>query len=211
MTQSSKTCLSQHLSERHCQTDIYGNSLVLNEEDRVVTFLLWNFSGQLVGYQQYRPDNHEKAVKNHPDKRYYLLLGDEGGEIQNKSKRRLGVFGIETLKRFPLGPILLVEGIFDAVRLHSAGYAALALLSANPKKTKPWLSLINRTKIAICDGDAEGRNLAKYGDDSIYLDKELDVGDLTDFEFKELQKQIEICYNSIKHSPGKSSQNKSEN
>lgn len=174
-----------HLIARHCNPDLYGNSLVIDENERVATFLLWNFSGQLIGYQQYRPDNHEKAVKNHPDKRYYLYVGDEG-EIYNKSKRKLAVFGIETLKMFPNSPILLTEGIFNAARLHSAGFAALGLLSNNPKKITTFLKIVHGTKIAICDGDKAGQQLAKYGDYSIHLPDGTDVNDLDLKRFVEL-------------------------
>lgn len=193
--------MRSHLRDRHVIPSLYKNSIVIDEENRVITFLLWNFSGQLVGYQQYRPDNHEKAVKNHPDKRYYLFLGDEGGDIQNRSKRRLGIFGIETLKMFNKGPVLLVEGVFDACRLHTQGYAALGLLTANPKKSRSLLTTIHRPLISICDGDPEGRKLAKYGDHAIYLEDGLDVGDLTEFEFEALIKQIEDVGHKKSHQP----------
>ena len=183
--------MRQHLHERHVIPNLYGNSLVIDDYNRVITFLLWNFSGQLVGYQQYRPDNQEKAVKNHPDKRYYLYLGDEGGDIQSKSKRRLAIFGIETLQKFSNGPILIVEGIFDAARLHKQGYAALALLSANPKKSKSFLKTIHRKTIAICDGDPEGRKLSKYADKAIFLNEGLDVNGLTEQEFSDLICEIQ--------------------
>lgn len=181
--------MKQHLRERYCTPEIYGNSIVIDDAERVITFLLWNLSGQLVGYQQYRPDNHEKAVKNHPDKRYYLYVGEEG-ELYNKSKKKMAIFGLETIKKFSFGPIILTEGIFDAVRLHSRGYCALALLTSNPTKIRSFLKTIHRIKISACDGDPAGRSLAKYGDYSIHLPDGKDVGDLDKDEFNMLLNQI---------------------
>ena len=186
--------LNQHLLDRHCKAAMYNNSLVLDEDNRVVTFLLWNLSGQLVGYQQYRPDCTDKATKNNPEKRYYTFLGEEGDE--NKARKRLGVFGIEMLKRG--GRVFLTEGIFDACRFHYYGFPALALLSNNPKPLKSFLSMLNRELIAVCDGDDGGKKLAKYGDIAVHCPKGKDVSDLTNDEFnKIIRKGLDYGKNNI--------------
>lgn len=179
----------EHLITRHCNPDLYGDSLVINESERVATFLLWNLSGQLIGYQQYRPDNTEKAVKNDPDKRYYLFVGEEG-EYFIKSKKKLAIFGLETLKLFPTGPIILTEGIFNATRFHKSGFCALGLLSNDPKRVRNFLGMIHRKKIAVCDGDLAGKKLAKYGDHSINLPDGSDANDLPEDKYIELINKI---------------------
>ena len=41
------------LLKRRCNVSLHRP--VLDSEEQVATFYLWNLSGQLVGYQQYRP------------------------------------------------------------------------------------------------------------------------------------------------------------
>lgn len=183
------TTIRQHLSDRYCNPDLYQNSLIIDEDNRIVTFLLWNYSGQLVGYQQYRPDCHEKHIKNNPEKRYYTFLGEEG-ETFTKSKKRTGMFGLESIKMFPNGPVFLNEGIFNACRFHWNGYAAIACLSNDPKHIRNDLSFIHRPKIAVCDGDSGGKRLAKFGNSAIHCPDRTDVGSLTEFEFQQLIKDI---------------------
>lgn len=179
------TTVKQHLIGRYCNPDLYPNSIIIDEDNRIVTFLLWNWSGQLVGYQQYRPDNTEKHIKNNPEKRYYTFLGEEG-ETFNKAKKRLGVFGLQTLKLFPNGPVYLTEGVFNATRMHWNKKAALAMLSNDPKHLKSFLSLVHRKKIALCDGDGGGKRLAKFGDEAIHCPAGTDINSMTEFEFNHI-------------------------
>lgn len=57
------------------------------------------------------------------------------------------------------------------MRLHSYGFAAIAVLSNNPKPLHNQIRLwsTNRQVIAVCDGDSGGKALAKYADSAIYL------------------------------------------
>lgn len=50
-----------HILNRRCNVALHRPALDFDEQ--VATFYLWNLSGQLVGYQQYRPD----APKHHAE------------------------------------------------------------------------------------------------------------------------------------------------
>ena len=109
----------------------------------VATFYLWTPS--LTGFVQYRPNGDKKAHTR--DTAKYYMRGN-------------GPFGWNTLDR--PGPVYLVEGLFDACRLHSMGLAALATLSNDPGKAFA-AKLPFRHYVALCDGDSAGMKLAKYG------------------------------------------------
>lgn len=176
------TDLHDHLQSRHCNTEWY--SCTIDPEEGVATFLLWNLSGQLVGYQQYRPDA-DKSVDNHPRLgRYYTRLGceDESAKVK-RAKHRMGVFGLESYHN--PGPLYVVEGVFDAVRLHNVGLATIAVLQNDPKKLKGWLRSLGRDTVAVCDGDAAGRKLAKMCDQVFFVAEGRDLGDLSEQELEE--------------------------
>lgn len=48
--------LLTHLLMRRCNVSLHQP--VLDSKEQVATFYLWNLSGQLVGYQQYRPSTY---------------------------------------------------------------------------------------------------------------------------------------------------------
>ncbi len=133
---------------------------MLDEVEQVATFYLWNLSGQLVGYQQYRP-NGEKKAQNSPR---------EGKYFTYKKQPTVAVWGVESLHLTP-NVVFLTEGLFDAARLTERGYSALAVLSNNPSPDLAnWLKCLNRRVVAVCDDDAAGRKLAKFGGySSIYV------------------------------------------
>jgi hypothetical protein len=135
----------------------------------------------MVGYQAYRP-LADKVQRNHIHGRYYTFLGEEG-EIQSRSKKKLGIWGLESLQ-YP-GPVFLSEGIFDAIRIWNQGYASLALLSNDPKHLRNQLLLLNRRLIAVCDNDEAGRRLAKMGHTSVTVTGH-DLGDSTQDEVLEV-------------------------
>jgi len=139
----------QHLSDRYLQTKPLGIS------DDAVVFPLWNLSGQLLGYQQYRPFAETKQNHLKPSEaRYFTYLPTS----------KVTAYGLESLNYDdPL--LFVVEGVFDAVRFHNMGLNCLAVLSCDPKHLKEWLRLLPFYKVAVCDGDKAGLKLAKYGDD----------------------------------------------
>jgi len=142
-----------------------------------VTFPLWNLSGQMVGYQVYKPN----AEKNHNleprDQRYYTYVSRFGGKEPS-----LAVWGLETVTSDK--PLYLVEGVFDACKLHNLGLSAVAVLSCDPKHLKSWLGTLPQKKVAVCEGDSAGRKLAKFGNSAVFLPEGKDVGELSDEELE---------------------------
>lgn len=168
--------LLAHLSERGLDLSKY-NSIIVDGEDNCVTFLLHNLLGQLVGYQRYRPDGDKKARENARMK-YYTYVGD--------SHRNTAYFwGLETL-RDNLDYTYLVEGVFDAVKLHNEGEPCLAVLSCDGNKgVRAWRSLFNKEIIAVLDNDDNdsGEKLKRCANQFIRLPAQYgDLGDMTQEE-----------------------------
>ena len=156
--------IASHLTARHVNVELHRP--FIDETEGIVTFLLFNLSGQIVGTQQYRP-SASKERKNDPRTGRYFT---------RKSSRTLAVFGLESLHLNP-NVLFVTEGIFDAVRLTSVGMPAIAALSNNPTSDLlNFLHCLNRTIVVVCDCDTAGRALAKFGDVVITL-KEKDLGD----------------------------------
>ena len=159
--------LKQHLQSRHLDLDLHRP--MLDDAEGVATFYLWNLSGQLVGYQQYRPLGDKKPNNNPKLGKYYTY----------RKQPTLAVWGVESLDLSP-NVVFLTEGVFDAARLTSRGYSALAVLTNNPSPDlRNWLTCLNRRVVAVCDNDSAGRKLAKFGD-LVLFTEEKDLGDSSD-------------------------------
>jgi len=160
------SALIKHLTERHMDIALY--KCVLDENANIVVFFLYNLSGQIVGYHQYRPHGPKTQQNDPKDGRYYTFLKDN-----------LGVWGLDQCD-FETGRYLYItEGIFDACRLHNIGLNAIAVLSNDPKRLRPWLKALNVPTIAVCDGDAAGKKLANSAKRAIILPDGRDLGDMT--------------------------------
>lgn len=159
--------LLNHLKYRHL--DVALHRPIIDDEEGVATFYLWNLSGQMVGYQQYRP-GADKQAKNHPkDGRYYTY----------RKQPTVAVWGVETLYLTP-HVVFVTEGIFDACRLTERGVSALAVLSNDPSAdVGNFLSMLNRLVVVVADNDKAGRRLAKFGNVAVFTD-EKDLGDAND-------------------------------
>jgi len=183
--------LIDHLVGRHIQFERYGSITIDdNDVDPSATFILYNLSGQIVGYQTYRP-LQDKERRNHETLgRYYSYVKIEGDD-QTKGKRAIGVWGLETFDYKP-DVLFVTEGIFDAIRVHNLGYPAVALLSNNPKRLYSWLNSLNRRIIAICDSGDAGKKLAKMGHSAAFCTEGNDLGSLSDEEV------LKIIANSVK-------------
>lgn len=143
------TNLEQHLISRGMDPTKYHVSY--DDAEGVVTFYLYNLSGQIVGYQQYRPDQPSKKKKNDPKSgRYFTYLPRE---VE-------GVFGLDVLD-YDDRTIYIVEGVFKAAVLHKLGYNSIAVLSATPKRMKPWFKILKQSwnLVAIGDNDPAGASL----------------------------------------------------
>lgn len=158
----------QHLHSRYFNTKLHTHWV--DEVEGVATFPLWNLSGQIVGYQRYRPlANKEK--KNDPrEGRYFTRVKD----------KQVGVWGLESWNLSDT--LFITEGIFDACRLTNLGYSAIATLSNDVAPSlKRWLWAVRKFRrvVAVCDNDDAGRRLAKFGHLS-HIVKEGDLGDASE-------------------------------
>jgi hypothetical protein len=182
--------LVEHLRERGCDPEKY--SVLLDEEEMVATFLLYTLTGKMVGFQQYRPGK-EKNVAVAREQfgkdldlrqlRYYTSVRD----------KEQCFFGFEQLD-WRNGPIFVVEGIFDAIRLHNIGRNAIAVFGNNPIYLPTYRRALPHEFIAVCDDDpapenpdqtAPGKMLAWYTDRYIVCPTGKDPGDMTDAEIEE--------------------------
>lgn len=155
--------IREHLLGRGLDPDRY--SVLLDPVGCIATFLLWNLSGQLCGFQQYNP-NGTKSIRNDEKHRsllrYFTFAGDEG-DGRRAGRKRLVVWGLESLSPGD-STLFVTEGIFDAVRLHNAGLPAVAVLANDPQHLAPWLRALGRRTVAICDRDPAGGRLARACD-----------------------------------------------
>lgn len=150
---NTRTSLVSHLQTR--SLDIALHKVWLDPVNNLATFPLYNLSGQLVGYQQYRP-NGTKTRGNNPR---------EGKYFTYRTKGELALWGLESLLDSECNePIYVCEGIFDAARLTKMGLCAVATLSNNPKGLTEWLRVLSATRkiVVVCDSDQAGQALAKF-------------------------------------------------
>jgi hypothetical protein len=145
-----------HLQQRHLSPYLYHNISITPE---LVTFPLWNVSGQMVGYQQYNPNGSKQERRNPKECKYFTYISE------GKNNTAWGLDVLNPNQRL----VVLVEGIFKACRFHNHGINALAVLGNNPKHLYSWLHSMGYYLFAICDGDEAGRKLAKFGHSSIQL------------------------------------------
>jgi len=158
----------QNLRSRYFDANLH--KAWVDEDEGVATFPLWNLSGQLVGYQQYRPSANKKK-DNHPKMSRYFTY---------RKNKVVGVWGLESWNLS--NTLFVTEGIFDACRLTFLGYSAVATLSNDVDDSlKSWLWTVikYRRVVCVCDNDAAGRRLAKYGHLSHVVESG-DLGDATD-------------------------------
>jgi hypothetical protein len=161
--------MREHLLSRWFDPDRYSGVWI--EEGVSATFAMWNFSGQMVGYQKYEP-GAPRLHNNGEHTRYHTWFGEN----------KVGVWGLESVD-WRGGDLFLVEGVFDSCRLSWHGLQSIAVLSNDPKHLRNWISVLPHKLIAVCDGDSAGKKLAKYGNEVIYLPEKEDVGLLSDEQF----------------------------
>lgn len=171
--------LKRHLQDRHLDISKYDG---IQFGDDFVIFPLWNLSGQFVGYQQYRPDASKERKNDPREGRYYTSLhGDKGN-------KPLAVWGLESLS-YDSSYLVVVEGIFDACRLHNFNIPCVAALTSNTKHLRGWLTSLGR-KIYKVEDD-HGSKLGPYKNLGIPSGRG-DLGESTDEEIKEM---LNVGYN----------------
>jgi hypothetical protein len=160
--------IRHHLLQRHLNFELHQP--VLDEDLGIATFYCWNLSGQLVGYQQYNKNGDKKIFNTKLTGKYYTY----------RKQPTVVVWGVESLYQSD-GVVYLTEGIFDAARMTNVGQSALAAMANNPPRDyKNWLQLLNRPVVAVCDNDAAGRKLAKFGHYVEVVPDGKDLGDAPD-------------------------------
>lgn len=140
--------------------------------DNIATFMLYNLSGQIVGYQRYNPSfpsafPGDGKQHNLRDRRYYNYV----------SSGQIGIFGLESLKESS-SCIFVTEGVFDCCRLTNRGASAVAVLTNNPSTSmKNFLSCLGKPIVAICDSDHAGKKLRMVGNFSETVQGGKDLGE----------------------------------
>jgi hypothetical protein len=154
-----------HLKERHLNLELHRP--IIDTELSVATFLFYNFSHQIVGYQQYNPNGDRKIFNTKLGGKYYTY----------RKQPTVSVWGLESYYICD-GPIFITEGIFDAARLTTHNQTAFAVCSNNPPKDyKNWFKCLSRSVIAICDNDSAGQELAKFGNYYEIVPDKKDLGE----------------------------------
>lgn len=157
--------VTEHLKDRYLNVELHRP--VVDEANRVATFYLWNLSGQICGYQQYRPEGCKKPNNNPKEGKYFTY----------RKQPTLALWGVESLYLTPK-LLFVCEGLFDAARLTNRGISAVAVLSNDPGSDfRNWVLMLNRYVVVVCDNDIAGEKLAKYGDVFVYPPSEKDLGD----------------------------------
>lgn len=167
----------QHLRSRYFDTRLH--TAWIDDGEGVATFPLWNLSGQMVGYQQYRPTAN-KQKDNHPKMSRYFTY---------RKNKVVGVWGLESWNLS--NTLFVTEGVFDACRLSYLGYSAIATLSNDvDDSTSRWLWMVRKFRriVAVCDNDNAGRRLAKFGHFSHVVESG-DLGDASEEYVQSLVKE----------------------
>lgn len=173
----------EHLKERHLNLVLYPNVKVYAEEC-MVFFPLFNLSNEWVGYQVYNPLAPKVRGNNDPRAQKYwtYVVGNRRGE------KKLAVWGLETYS-WTDKYLFVVEGIFDACRLHNLGLPCVATLCNDPKHLKSWLNTLSSKLVSVCDGDSAGLKLRNVSDESVLLNDGKDLGDMEEKEIMELLRE----------------------
>lgn len=159
--------LHRHLLSRHVNFNLHR--VWVDEVKEIATFPLYNLAGVLLGYQHYRPKG-SKSVNNDPRDGKYFTRKPHNPEPT--------YWGVESWNLS--NTLFLVEGLFDAARLHSLGFSALAVFTNNPGVNfAGMMKLVRavRPVVSVCDNDAAGVKLAKYGHVSTTLTSGKDVSE----------------------------------
>ncbi len=135
--------LVMHLAARGCHPGKYR----LSVGEGVAVFPLWNFGGQLKGYQQYRPFA-PKQTNNPKEARYFTRSFEPC------------LWGLEYLPEH--GPVFVTESIFKACAMHNAGFNAVACLGSNlPAQLRQQMLLTRRQWVCAGDNDSAGLKFSR--------------------------------------------------
>ena len=163
--------IREHLKERHYNTVLH--STIISGDETEAYFMLWNLSGQIVGYQKYNP-SYTKNQKNDPKlSKYYTWKTKPDGK-----NSQTGFWGMESW--YFTNTLFVCEGVFDAARLTSMGVSAIATLSNDlSKNLKNQFRLFRQLRpvVVIADADDAGSKLSKAGHQTYVVESAKDLGD----------------------------------
>jgi hypothetical protein len=135
--------LRDHLISRGMDVDRY--QVILDEDEYIATFLLFNASGQFTGYQRYNPRSTDKKANDPETGRYYTYT-PRGVDA---------ILGLETLRFSGGTPLFVVEGAFKQATLCRLGYDSIAVLTSDPKRMRPLFRILRSTRPVVGIGDAD--------------------------------------------------------
>jgi len=166
--------LKSHLISRDVDFDIHR----VHTSETQATFLCYNLSGQLTGYQRYSP-LAPSLSKNSPQGKYFTYRSN-----------LVSIFGLETLT-MASKTVFITEGIFDITRLTKHGLTGIALLTNSPSTSlKNFLSCLPQKLILIPDNDDGGEFLKKSLTgifDDIIINPYKDLGEASESFIYELR------------------------
>lgn len=161
--------IHQELLRRHVDPNIV--KVWIDSNSNLATFPLYDTVGRLVGYQQYNPSTQEKKSNDPKCSRYFTYhrgVKDTGYGV---------VWGLDNIQNHN-GTLFVTEGVFEAARLLSLGYDAVAILtSCPPQITITNLYGLGYDRLVWCgDNDHAGRTskVIKMVDDVLHFDVDLD-------------------------------------
>jgi len=173
-----RTPFVQHLLERGLTEDI---SHWIDYVCEIVTFPLFGVDKAYRGYQRYAWD--QPKIRSNLG-RYYTWISPE--------YRPLAFWGMEYVSPYLArcagrevasdSPLIIVEGIFDALRVIQCGFRACAILTATPSPLfVGWFNqlTLRQRKIAIKDNDGQKSGLDKLAQYAIMSEWHKDLGDHT--------------------------------
>ncbi len=159
--------------------------VVVDTEENLAYFTLFNLSGKLVGYMRYNPVGYKARGKWRKETtllKYKTVVTKENDE---RNISHLALYGLHTLDERPF--VFVVEGIFDAVKLETLKLPVIATLTNDPKKLKNFFFILSQTKdiIAWLDRDVSGKKLRKIAKHVIVTPEPYgDLGDMPNEEVK---------------------------
>jgi hypothetical protein len=182
MGQSERRTILEHLKERGVPDSA---AVLVDETEGYAYFLLYNFSGKLVGVQRYLPDGYKERDRAYKKAHNFGSLDESKLKYLTKVTRenpernipQLAVYGLHTLDERPF--VFVVEGIFDAVKLESLGLPVIAVLANAPKKLVNFFFVLQKKVIVWKDRDKASEGLDEVADVSITTPEPYeDLGDM---------------------------------
>lgn len=175
--------LHKHLADRNLDESLYSK-IWFNYDENCVTFPLWNLSGQLVGYQQYRPYAPKERENDPKESRYYTYHRSRVSGL-----RQNVMWGLESL-RLRSDILVVVEGVFDACILHRIGIPSVALLNGSSEPSEDWLYSTGRKIYKVEDnqgkkGNSHKNNLGPHENVTLPMDRG-DMGECTLLDAKSM-------------------------